>query len=78
MLGKVRLGKVYLIHKNKYCHNLVKFSQGPLKFSCAKKTFSQTIDNRNDKMLKIAFQPSLAIFFCFAMTKCHDEVMAFD
>ena len=31
-LGKVRLDKVYLSFKNKYCRNVFKFSQGPLKF----------------------------------------------
>ena len=33
--GKVRLGKVLLSCNNKYFHNVLRFSQGPLKFSCA-------------------------------------------
>ena len=35
--GKVRLGKVVSSCKNKYCHNVLIFSQGSLKFSCAEK-----------------------------------------
>ena len=38
--GNVRLGKVLLSCNNKYCHNELTFSQGPLKFSCAGKSRS--------------------------------------
>jgi len=35
-LGHVRLGKVYLLSSNyKDCHNVLVFSQGPLKLTCA-------------------------------------------
>ena len=41
-LGKVRLDKVYLSWKNKYWHNILKFSQWPQKFSCALFLLSST------------------------------------
>ncbi len=47
MLGKVGLGKAYFSYKNKHCHNIVKFSQGPLKFSCA---ISNEIDKISEKI----------------------------
>ena len=49
-VDEVRLGKFHLSFKNKYCHNVLLFSQGPLKFSCALSRESKSDFNKHNKI----------------------------
>ena len=63
MLGKVRLGKVWLSYNCKYCQKAQTFSQGLLKLTCAHKVFE-----KRSSLLTIAFLIVLSVDVQFLST----------